>query len=1391
MQPPGGGEITVPNSWFTPEVGTQPDDALPPGWTLNTSLSARGVTRARMINDVIILKTTSGGWCCAFVRQPNSDTWRPHEPTGADGTVSRSDSGEITYHAPDGTVYAFTNDGALASARHPGDSESPASVEATYEDIDGLPRLTELTDPVSNRSVDFTYHGEEGCPDAPDGFLETVNTPRLCEVAYWSGAEVHFFYKSWGLSRIRTPGDEATDFGYSQGVLTSVRSPLVNDAIDAGVYDAQTVGAEVTTAIGYDDLGATRPKATSVTLPEPSPSAARPASTFTYDGNQTDVVEAGLTDGGDDALAYARRVVHDAEGRQTDEITPGGQTVHTDYDDEGRVVSVIDAAGLQTNTGYDALGRPTDTWGPAPVGWFSGAGAPTSNSDQVAHTHQDYDEGIDRLAATWWDNTGMVGPPDLFETAHSDRNFGSGGPAGLGVTDNFSGRLTGLIDIAETDWYDFELQRDGKVRLMIDDELVIDEWASGTSTAPGDSLELSEGQHRITVEYADTTGSALFRLRWRQRNPDESWPGFSTVPTAAVSPNYQNVTSTTASRNADPNDPVHEVTSTSDYLEPHLGEVTEAAADPGGLDLGATRTYEQPATNNYRRQIEATRPSGDAVQTSYYGTSGAPHSADNPCPDGFEGVHQGGAVDQTTSTDPDGQGGDEPIVETYVHDSVGRPVAQWVADEDPVCTYYDSRGRITKTTYPAFGGYSAREVTHDHAVDYGGINDNPLLTSTTDTAIADDPNTAYPEGLSLSLVDLLGRTVATRDVWGTVTTFQYDQAGRMTASTGIVGLETSTPVVSTTGFDHFDDLGRSVSITYNGLTMATVTHDTLGRVASIDYPSGTGSGGNGTSLQTRTSGDYDAFGRLQALVWLDANDDPLTAQDRQYNVGGQIITETTDDFAGGSDFEATYAYDAADRLIEADLNGDLYEYSFDYDSSSTCGGSSSAGMNTNRTALYLNSQLEQTYCYDHADRLVETTAGGIDDDIDYDSHGNTTLLGDTELSYDYANRHLQTVEADTQVDYLRDADGAIVERTVDPAGSDPPEVFRYTSGASGVGRILDADGDVIEASLSLPGGVTVTMPAGASAQTWSYPNLSGSVAALADETGTKTGATHIYDPYGQAIEGDVPDNHAGNLDVGWLGGVATETEDGLQLIEMGARAYSPLLGRFLQVDPVPGGSANDYEYGGGDPINTVDRSGTDSNMWALFLLSLVMREIWVMVKCKCGADRVSKLAVQRGNAYRRASKRHRAAVRYANAIRRHEIEQWAGVGAAVERQNRQSIVDAWRAHAALQERRAREAVTPWAHLAEIVHGPVDPFRTRGKGTYVDFEGTVKNANEALECPVNVGWTVMNLGDAAAGIGVTAFGASTGDPIVIGVGMIYTGASYYQAGKSYEAARETC
>jgi len=127
--------------------------------------------------------------------------------------------------------------------------------------------------------------------------------------------------------------------------------------------------------------------------------------------------------------------------------------------------------------------------------------------------------------------------------------------------------------------------------------------------------------------------------------------------------------------------------------------------------------------------------------------------------------------------------------------------------------------------------------------------------------------------------------------------------------------------------------------------------------------------------------------------------------------------------------------------------------------------------------------------------------------------------------------------------------------------------------------------------VSLPGGALLTTRAGGNV--WSYPNLTGDVAAVANQSGVKQGATTTFDPFGNVTAGSVPDNSAGNMDYGWKGQHLRPLEQAsglVGIIEMGARQYSPVLGRFIEVDPVEGGGANDYAYPH-DRINMTDLNG--------------------------------------------------------------------------------------------------------------------------------------------------------------------------------------------------------
>jgi RHS repeat-associated protein len=157
----------------------------------------------------------------------------------------------------------------------------------------------------------------------------------------------------------------------------------------------------------------------------------------------------------------------------------------------------------------------------------------------------------------------------------------------------------------------------------------------------------------------------------------------------------------------------------------------------------------------------------------------------------------------------------------------------------------------------------------------------------------------------------------------------------------------------------------------------------------------------------------------------------------------------------------------------------------------------------------------------------------------------------------------------------------------------PRFIARYGFGEPGdVAQFTMDSAQVVERRIPLPGGAMLAKRT--TAEIWSYPNTHGDVSATADESGTKSGPTSDYSPYGVSLDA-IADNADGRYDYGWLGehSRGLESEGDLATIEMGARPYVPNLGRFLGVDPVESGSANDYVYVSGDPVNSLDTDGTD------------------------------------------------------------------------------------------------------------------------------------------------------------------------------------------------------
>ena len=110
-----------------------------------------------------------------------------------------------------------------------------------------------------------------------------------------------------------------------------------------------------------------------------------------------------------------------------------------------------------------------------------------------------------------------------------DFNWSGGGPTS-NRPEYFAIRWEGSLVIKEAGRYRIGGESDDGVRVRIGDELVINQWQDQTQSRHSREIELTAGEHPISMEYSENAGQAVARLLWQP--PGAS--GLTAIPTEAL-----------------------------------------------------------------------------------------------------------------------------------------------------------------------------------------------------------------------------------------------------------------------------------------------------------------------------------------------------------------------------------------------------------------------------------------------------------------------------------------------------------------------------------------------------------------------------------------------------------------------------------------------------------------------------------------------------------------------------------------------------------------------------------------------------------------------------------------------------------------------------------------
>jgi RHS repeat-associated protein len=363
----------------------------------------------------------------------------------------------------------------------------------------------------------------------------------------------------------------------------------------------------------------------------------------------------------------------------------------------------------------------------------------------------------------------------------------------------------------------------------------------------------------------------------------------------------------------------------------------------------------------------------------------------------------------------------------------------------------------------------------------------------------------------------------------------------------------------------------------------TATYDAEGNLLTEGYPNGM------TAYYT-----YNPAGMATSLTY--KKESHCTEEEKEKckwfkdtivpSIHGQWLEQTS------SLSHQAYSYDASGRLTEVQntpAGGGCTTRIYAYDE------------DTNRTSLTTRAPgskgecateggVVETHTYDTADRLTDpgttySTFGDITSLPAADAGGKEATENLTSSYYVDNQLQSQTQNGET-IGYTLDPEHRAIE-TIATGKTTADTTNHYAGPGDTPAWTINTAAEWTRNISGITGSLSAIQNNGA-APVLQLTNLQGDVIATASisETATELASKTDSSEYGVPTTG-APAKYS------WLGGLQLSTELSSGVIAMGARSYVPELGRYLQPDPIPGGSADAYAYTFGDPVNTSDPSGED------------------------------------------------------------------------------------------------------------------------------------------------------------------------------------------------------